>query len=29
LPKIEELKRLFPDLYRAQPVLVKPARPAG
>ena len=29
LPKIEELKRLFPDLYRAQPVLVNPARPAG
>jgi peptide-methionine (S)-S-oxide reductase len=29
LPKIEELKRLFPDLYRAQPVLVNPARPAS
>ena len=29
LPKIEELKRLFPDLYRVQPVLVNPARPAG
>jgi peptide-methionine (S)-S-oxide reductase len=22
LPKIEELKRLFPDLYRKEPVLV-------
>jgi peptide-methionine (S)-S-oxide reductase len=29
LPKIEELKRLFPDLYRVQPVLVNPARSAG
>jgi len=27
LPKIENLKRLFPDLYRAEPVLVMAARP--
>jgi peptide-methionine (S)-S-oxide reductase len=27
LPKIEELKRLYPDLYRADPVLVAKARP--
>jgi peptide-methionine (S)-S-oxide reductase len=26
LPKIENLKRLFPDLYRADPVLVSAAR---
>jgi peptide-methionine (S)-S-oxide reductase len=26
LPKIRELKRLFPDLYRADPVLVAPAQ---
>jgi peptide-methionine (S)-S-oxide reductase len=25
LPKIENLKRLFPDLYRASPVLVAAA----
>jgi peptide-methionine (S)-S-oxide reductase len=29
LPKIEELKRLFPELYRAEPVLVAAARPGG
>jgi peptide-methionine (S)-S-oxide reductase len=28
LPKIEDLKRLFPDLYRADPVLVATARPS-
>lgn len=28
LPKIDELKRLFPDRYRAAPVLVSAARPA-
>ena len=27
LPKIENLKRLFPDLYRATPVLVVAATP--
>ena len=27
LPKIEALKRLFPDLYRATPVLVAAAAP--
>ena len=27
LPKIENLKRLFPDLYRANPVLVATAAP--
>ena len=27
LPKIENLKRLFPDLYRATPVLVAAAAP--
>jgi len=27
LPKIENLKRLFPDLYRANPVLVAAAAP--
>ena len=27
LPKIENLKRLFPDLYRATPVLVAAATP--
>ena len=26
LPKIEDLKRLFPELYRADPVLVSPRR---
>ncbi len=26
LPKIENLKRLFPDLYRATPVLIAGAR---
>jgi peptide-methionine (S)-S-oxide reductase len=29
LPKIEELKRLFPGLYRADPVLVTAARPGN
>src|SRR5882762_1748957 len=29
LPKIEDLKRLFPDLYRADPVLVAAARPSN
>jgi len=29
LPKISELKRLFPNLFRADPVLVAAARPAG
>jgi peptide-methionine (S)-S-oxide reductase len=29
LPKIENLKRLFPDFYRDQPVLVSQARRAG
>jgi peptide-methionine (S)-S-oxide reductase len=28
LPKIDNLKRLFPDLYRADPVLVATAQPA-
>ena len=28
LPKIDDLKRLFPDLYRASPVLVLGARPS-
>jgi peptide-methionine (S)-S-oxide reductase len=28
LPKIEDLKRLFPDVYRAEPVLVAAARAA-
>jgi hypothetical protein len=27
LPKIENLKRLFPDVYRATPVLVAAAAP--
>ena len=27
LPKIEDLKRLFPDLYRAAPVLVAASQP--
>jgi hypothetical protein len=27
LPKIDELKRLFPELYRADPVLVGAAPP--
>jgi peptide-methionine (S)-S-oxide reductase len=26
LPKIENLKRLFPDVYRTDPVLVSTAR---
>ncbi len=29
LPKIDNLKRLFPDLYRADPVLVAAARPSN
>jgi peptide-methionine (S)-S-oxide reductase len=29
LPRIGELKRLFPDLYRAKPVLVNPSTPAS
>jgi peptide-methionine (S)-S-oxide reductase len=29
LPKIENLKRLFPDLYRADPVLVTAAQPSN
>jgi peptide-methionine (S)-S-oxide reductase len=29
LPKIESVKRLFPDLYRSAPVLVSAARPQG
>ena len=29
LPKIDDLKRLFPELYRADPVLVAKARKAG
>jgi peptide-methionine (S)-S-oxide reductase len=29
LPKIEDLKRLFPDAYRAEPVLVAAARPSN
>ncbi len=29
LPKIAALKRLFPDLYRAEPVLVSAAHPPG
>jgi len=29
LPKLGELQRLFPSLYRADPVLVASARPAG
>jgi peptide-methionine (S)-S-oxide reductase len=29
LPKIDELKRLFPNLYRTDPVLVATAHPAG
>jgi peptide-methionine (S)-S-oxide reductase len=28
VPKIEDLKRLFPDVYRADPVLVAAARPS-
>jgi peptide-methionine (S)-S-oxide reductase len=28
LPKIDDLKRLFPDLYRDDPVLVAAARPS-
>jgi peptide-methionine (S)-S-oxide reductase len=28
LPKIDALKRLFPDVYRAEPVLVAGARPS-
>jgi peptide-methionine (S)-S-oxide reductase len=26
LPKLDDLKRIFPDLYRASPVLVSTAR---
>ena len=29
LPKIDDLKRLFPDLYRTEPVLVSSARPSN
>lgn len=29
LPKIDDLKRLFPDSYRAEPVLVAAARPSN
>src|SRR5919198_1080061 len=29
LPKIENLKRVFPDLYRADPVLVTAAQPSN
>jgi peptide-methionine (S)-S-oxide reductase len=29
LPKIENLKRLFPDFYRANPVLVSAMQPAN
>ena len=29
LPKIEDLKRIFPDLYRADPVLVSATRPTN
>jgi len=29
LPKVESLKRIFPDLYRADPVLVAGARPSN
>jgi peptide-methionine (S)-S-oxide reductase len=29
LPKIDELRQLFPSLYRADPVLIAAARPAG
>jgi peptide-methionine (S)-S-oxide reductase len=29
LPKIENLKRLFPELYRADPVLVSSAQPSN
>ena len=29
LPKIEDLKRLFPNIYRADPVLVATARPSN
>ena len=29
LPKVDDLKRLFPELYRADPVLVAKARKAG
>jgi peptide-methionine (S)-S-oxide reductase len=29
LPKINDLKRLFPDRYRADPVLVAGARPSN
>ncbi|MGA7328558.1 MAG: peptide-methionine (S)-S-oxide reductase, partial [Rhodomicrobium sp.] len=28
LPKLDNLKRLLPDLYRADPVLVAAARPS-
>jgi peptide-methionine (S)-S-oxide reductase len=29
LPKVDDLKRLFPDAYRAEPVLVAAARPSN
>ena len=29
LPKIEDLKRLFPELYRAAPVLVAASQPSN
>jgi peptide-methionine (S)-S-oxide reductase len=29
LPKVDDLKRIFPDLYRADPVLVSAARPTN
>ena len=29
LPKIENLKRIFPELYRDQPVLVMAAQPSN
>jgi peptide-methionine (S)-S-oxide reductase len=29
LPKVDDLKRLFPDAYRAEPVLVSAARPSN
>ena len=28
VPKIDDLKRLFPDVYRADPVLVSSAQPS-
>jgi peptide-methionine (S)-S-oxide reductase len=29
LPKIDDLKRVFPDAYRAEPVLVAATRPSN